>query len=150
MWTRPTTTEHLLLTAASTVTAPRSKVRLTPLMVLGTPPRERTTARDRRRLLRHHRVRQRAHAALRGLQSTQVTVLPDSEPYACTSPRGPRDRIVVSAAMLFLRPLRTSSPTRRSAGRARRRPGPSASAVARRSPPGRLARWRPSRSPGQC
>ncbi|KUN01206.1 hypothetical protein AQI95_32575 [Streptomyces yokosukanensis] len=61
-----------------------------------------------RALLRHHRVRRRAHAALRGLPSTQVAVLPDAAPYAYALPGGPRhalpggarDRIVVSTAML--------------------------------------------------
>ncbi|MFB7511173.1 M56 family metallopeptidase [Streptomyces broussonetiae] len=53
-----------------------------------------------RALLRHRRVRRRAHAALRGLPSTQVAVLPDDRPYAYALPGGPRDRIVVSTAML--------------------------------------------------
>ncbi|MFJ5033492.1 M56 family metallopeptidase [Streptomyces sp. NPDC088560] len=53
-----------------------------------------------RALLRHRRVRRRAHAALRGLPPTQVAVLPDAQPYAYALPGGPRDRIVVSTAML--------------------------------------------------
>ncbi|MER6383037.1 M56 family metallopeptidase [Streptomyces sp. NPDC001250] len=53
-----------------------------------------------RSLLRHRRVRRRAHAALRGLPPTQVAVLPDTSPYAYALPGGPRDRIVVSTAML--------------------------------------------------
>ncbi|MFF2466397.1 M56 family metallopeptidase [Streptomyces mirabilis] len=53
-----------------------------------------------RALLRHCRVRQRAHEALSGLPRTGVAVLPDSEPYAYALPGGPRDRIVVSTGML--------------------------------------------------
>ncbi|MEU2335046.1 M56 family metallopeptidase [Streptomyces sp. NPDC006654] len=53
-----------------------------------------------RTLLRHHRVRGRAHAALNGLPATEVAVLPDARPYAYALPGGPRDRIVVSTAML--------------------------------------------------
>ncbi|OLZ63046.1 hypothetical protein AV521_40330 [Streptomyces sp. IMTB 2501] len=53
-----------------------------------------------RALLRHGRVRRRSHAALRGLPRTQVAVLPDTAPYAYALPGGPRDRIVVSTAML--------------------------------------------------
>ncbi|WP_369386920.1 M56 family metallopeptidase [Streptomyces sp. CG1] len=53
-----------------------------------------------RALLRHGRVRRRAHAALRGLPRTQVAVLSDTAPYAYALPGGPRDRIVVSTAML--------------------------------------------------
>ncbi|EST19388.1 M56 family metallopeptidase, partial [Streptomyces roseochromogenus] len=53
-----------------------------------------------RALLRHGRVRRRAHAALRGLPRTPVAVLPDTTPYAYALPGGPRDRIVVSTAML--------------------------------------------------
>ncbi|AOR36453.1 hypothetical protein BFF78_40160 [Streptomyces fodineus] len=53
-----------------------------------------------RALLRHHRIRRRAHAALRGLPLTQVAVLPDATPYAYALPGGPLDRIVVSTAML--------------------------------------------------
>ncbi|MFE1290878.1 M56 family metallopeptidase [Streptomyces sp. NPDC058751] len=50
-------------------------------------------------LLRHHRVRARAHAALQALPRTEVAVLPDHRPYAYALPGGPRDRIVVSTAM---------------------------------------------------
>lgn len=53
-----------------------------------------------RSLLRHYRVRGRAHAALTGLPATEVAVLPDARPYAYALPGGPRDRIVVSTAML--------------------------------------------------
>ncbi|MBK3568134.1 M56 family metallopeptidase [Streptomyces sp. MBT62] len=53
-----------------------------------------------RTLWRHFRVRRRAHAALTGLRDTPVAVLPDTEPYAYALPAGPRDRIVVSTAML--------------------------------------------------
>ncbi|MER5544248.1 M56 family metallopeptidase [Streptomyces sp. NPDC002589] len=59
-----------------------------------------------RSLLRHRRVRRRAHAALRGLPPTQVAVLPDTSPYAYALPGGPRDRIVVSTAMLDSLPSR--------------------------------------------
>ncbi|GGJ16432.1 M56 family metallopeptidase [Streptomyces brasiliensis] len=51
-------------------------------------------------VLRHHRVRRRAHAALTGLPPTEVAVLPDAQPYAYALPGGPRDRVVVSTAML--------------------------------------------------
>ncbi|MCG7203821.1 M56 family metallopeptidase [Streptomyces arenae] len=51
-------------------------------------------------LLRHRRVRSRAHRALRGLPGTEVAVLPDSRPYAYALPGGPYDRVVVSTAML--------------------------------------------------
>lgn len=55
-------------------------------------------------LLRHHRVRWRAHRALAGLPAREVAVLPDPEPYAYALPGGlpgePRDRIVVSAGLL--------------------------------------------------
>ncbi|GAA2964272.1 MULTISPECIES: M56 family metallopeptidase [Streptomyces] len=51
-------------------------------------------------LLRHHRVRRRAHEALEGLPRTQVAVLPDLRPYAYALPGRPRDRVVVSTAML--------------------------------------------------
>ena len=53
-----------------------------------------------RTLLRHCRVRRRAHAALAGLRDTSVAVLPDDEPYAYALPGGPRDRIVVTTALL--------------------------------------------------
>ncbi|MGQ4437328.1 M56 family metallopeptidase [Streptomyces sp. SAS_260] len=53
-----------------------------------------------RTLLRHRRVRRKAHAALTGLRDTSVAVLPDDEPYAYALPAGPRDRIVVTTAML--------------------------------------------------
>ncbi|WP_230197040.1 M56 family metallopeptidase [Streptomyces sp. NBC_00080] len=53
-----------------------------------------------RLLWRHYRVRSRAHAALVGLRDTTVAVLPATEPYAYALPGGPRDRIVVSTAML--------------------------------------------------
>ncbi|MEV5876369.1 M56 family metallopeptidase [Streptomyces sp. NPDC052101] len=59
-----------------------------------------------RTLLRHHRVRRRAHAALRGLPHTQVAVLPDATPYAYALPGGPRERIVVSSGMLDCLPSR--------------------------------------------
>ncbi|MFF9241613.1 M56 family metallopeptidase [Streptomyces sp. NPDC014801] len=51
-------------------------------------------------LLHHHRVRRRAHRALAGLPPREVAVLPDHEPYAYALPGGPRDRIVVSTALL--------------------------------------------------
>ncbi|MER7790305.1 M56 family metallopeptidase [Streptomyces sp. NPDC097640] len=51
-------------------------------------------------LLRHYRVRRRAHQALAGLPRTEVAVLPDDEPYAYALPGGTRDRIVVSTAMM--------------------------------------------------
>ncbi|MFE7860152.1 M56 family metallopeptidase [Streptomyces sp. NPDC057403] len=50
--------------------------------------------------LHHHRVRRRAHKALEGLPRTEVAVLPDTQPYAYALPGGPRNRIVVSTAML--------------------------------------------------
>ncbi|MFJ9377294.1 M56 family metallopeptidase [Streptomyces sp. NPDC101455] len=53
-----------------------------------------------RTLWRHSRVRRRAHAALAGLRATSVAILPDDEPYAYALPGGPRDRIVVTTAML--------------------------------------------------
>jgi hypothetical protein len=53
-----------------------------------------------RTLLRHRRVRRKAHAALTGLRDTSVAVLPDDEAYAYALPAGPRDRIVVTTAML--------------------------------------------------
>ncbi|MGW3493226.1 M56 family metallopeptidase [Streptomyces sp. NPDC001020] len=53
-----------------------------------------------RALLRHSRVRWRAHQALKGLPRTEVAVLSDSRPYAYALPGGTRDRIVVSTAML--------------------------------------------------
>lgn len=53
-----------------------------------------------RTLLRHRRVRRKAHAALTGLRDTSVAVLPDDEPYAYALPAGPRDRIVVTTSML--------------------------------------------------
>ncbi|MFJ9630923.1 M56 family metallopeptidase [Streptomyces sp. NPDC091280] len=53
-----------------------------------------------RTLWRHFRVRRLAHAALAGLRDTPVAVLTDAEPYAYALPGGPRDRIVVSTAML--------------------------------------------------
>ncbi|MEU9451876.1 M56 family metallopeptidase [Streptomyces sp. NPDC048277] len=53
-----------------------------------------------RTLLRHRLVRGRAHEALKGLPDTEVAVLPDPQPYAYALPAGPRDRIVVSTAML--------------------------------------------------
>ncbi|MEW1825564.1 M56 family metallopeptidase [Streptomyces sp. NPDC088196] len=53
-----------------------------------------------RTLRRHRRVRRRAHAALAGLRDTPVAVLPDDEPYAYALPGGPRDRIVVTTALL--------------------------------------------------
>ncbi|MCN9242159.1 M56 family metallopeptidase [Streptomyces sp. RY43-2] len=53
-----------------------------------------------RALLHHHRVRRRAHQALEGLPRTEVAVLPDSQSYAYALPGGPRDRVVVSTAML--------------------------------------------------
>ncbi|MDR6974794.1 Zn-dependent protease with chaperone function [Streptomyces sp. 3330] len=53
-----------------------------------------------RTLLRHHRVRRRAHGALAGLPGTEVVVLPDGTPYAYALPGGRRDRIVVTTALL--------------------------------------------------
>ncbi len=53
-----------------------------------------------RALLRHHRVRRRAHQALAELPGTEVAVLPDDEPYAYALPGGMRDRIVVSRGMM--------------------------------------------------
>ncbi|MFI5888064.1 M56 family metallopeptidase [Streptomyces sp. NPDC051554] len=53
-----------------------------------------------RTLWRHYRVRRQAHTALAGLRGTPVAVLPDAEAYAYALPAGPRDRIVVSTAML--------------------------------------------------
>ncbi|MFD8719199.1 M56 family metallopeptidase [Streptomyces sp. NPDC059629] len=53
-----------------------------------------------RALARHRRVRRRARQALEGLPRSQVAVLPDAQPYAYALPGGPRDRIVVSTAML--------------------------------------------------
>ncbi|WP_406130612.1 M56 family metallopeptidase [Streptomyces sp. NBC_00989] len=53
-----------------------------------------------RTLWRHCRVRRQAHAALAGLRDTSVAILPDDEPYAYALPGGPRDRIVVTTAML--------------------------------------------------
>ncbi|MFF7753784.1 M56 family metallopeptidase [Streptomyces sp. NPDC007971] len=58
-----------------------------------------------RTLLRHHRVRWRAHRVLAGLRDTEVAVLDDRQPYAYALPAsraagGRRDRIVVSTAML--------------------------------------------------
>lgn len=53
-----------------------------------------------RTLWRHCRVRRRAHAALAGLRATSVAILPDDEPYAYALPAGPRDRIVVTTALL--------------------------------------------------
>ncbi|MEU3513117.1 M56 family metallopeptidase [Streptomyces longwoodensis] len=51
-------------------------------------------------LWRHRRVRRRGHAALSGLPDTEVAVLPDGEPYAYALPGGPRDRVVVTTALL--------------------------------------------------
>ncbi|MER7313498.1 MULTISPECIES: M56 family metallopeptidase [Streptomyces] len=53
-----------------------------------------------RTLVRHRRVRRRAHEALEALPRTEVAVLPDHRPYAYALPGGGRDRIVVSTAML--------------------------------------------------
>ncbi|MEV6542543.1 M56 family metallopeptidase [Streptomyces sp. NPDC051665] len=53
-----------------------------------------------RTLWRHCRVRRQAHVALAGLRDTSVAILPDDEPYAYALPGGPRDRIVVTTAML--------------------------------------------------
>lgn len=148
-------------------------------------------------LWRHGRVRRRGHAALAGLPDTEVAVLPDGEPYAYALPGGPRDRVVVTTALLarlepaerralfaherahltarhhrylltvrlaaranlFLRPCGPRWPTRRSAGRTRRRPRPSAAAApwparsaGRRWSPG-ARRCRPSRAwprPARC
>ncbi|WP_438306653.1 M56 family metallopeptidase (plasmid) [Streptomyces sp. HUAS TT11] len=50
--------------------------------------------------LHHSRVRRRAHQALAALPLTEVAVLPDARPYAYALPGGPRDRVVVSTAML--------------------------------------------------
>lgn len=49
---------------------------------------------------RHWRTRRRAHRALAGLPATEAAVLPDQVPYAYALPGGPRDRIVVSTALL--------------------------------------------------
>ncbi|WP_055535331.1 M56 family metallopeptidase [Streptomyces graminilatus] len=53
-----------------------------------------------RTLWRHCRTRGRAHRALAGLPGTAVAVLPDKVPYAYALPGGPRDRIVVTTALL--------------------------------------------------
>ncbi|MFE6333381.1 M56 family metallopeptidase [Streptomyces sp. NPDC057806] len=53
-----------------------------------------------RTMLRHGRVRRRAHRALAGLRETEVAVLPDDVPYAYALPGGRRDRVVVTTAML--------------------------------------------------
>jgi hypothetical protein len=53
-----------------------------------------------RALWRHGRVRRRAHRALAGLPGTSVAVLPDDVPYAYALPGGPRDRVVVTTALL--------------------------------------------------
>ncbi len=51
-------------------------------------------------LWRHGRVRRSAHQALAVLPDTAVAVLPDEVPYAYALPRGRRDRIVVTTALL--------------------------------------------------
>ncbi|MEV6260135.1 M56 family metallopeptidase [Streptomyces sp. NPDC051784] len=53
-----------------------------------------------RSLTGHYRLRRRAHAALAGLPPTGVAVLPDDRPYAYALPGGPRDRVVVTTALL--------------------------------------------------
>lgn len=53
-----------------------------------------------RTLWHHCRVRRLAHAALAGLRDTSIAVLPDDEPYAYALPGGPRDRVVVTTALL--------------------------------------------------
>ncbi|MDH6622738.1 Zn-dependent protease with chaperone function [Streptomyces sp. LBL] len=53
-----------------------------------------------RSLLRHGRVRRRAHRALAGLPGAEVAVLPHEVPYAYALPGGRRDRVVVTTAML--------------------------------------------------
>ncbi|MBW8738131.1 MAG: M56 family metallopeptidase [Streptomyces turgidiscabies] len=57
-----------------------------------------------RTLLRHRRIRRRAHRALAGLPVTEVAVLPDALPYAYAYayalPGGRRDRVVVTTALL--------------------------------------------------
>nr|WBO78918.1 M56 family metallopeptidase [Streptomyces sp. SBE_14.2] len=58
-----------------------------------------------RTLWRHGRARRRAHRALAALPPTEVAVLPDTTPYAYALPGRPRDRIVVTTALLAgLRP----------------------------------------------
>ncbi len=58
-----------------------------------------------RTLWRHGRARRRAHRALAALPATEVAVLPDVTPYAYALPGRPRDRIVVTTALLAgLRP----------------------------------------------
>ncbi|MDQ0932651.1 hypothetical protein QFZ49_002581 [Streptomyces turgidiscabies] len=53
-----------------------------------------------RTLLRHRRIRRRAHRALAGLPATEVAVLPEAQPYAYALPGGRRDRVVVTTALL--------------------------------------------------
>lgn len=50
-------------------------------------------------LWRHHRVRRRVEGALAGLPAAQLTVLPDTKPYAYALP-GATGRVVVSTGML--------------------------------------------------
>lgn len=53
-----------------------------------------------RTLWRHHRVARAARRALAGLPASPVVVLPEERPYAYALPGGPRDRVVVTTALL--------------------------------------------------
>ncbi|MFE2139668.1 M56 family metallopeptidase [Streptomyces sp. NPDC059466] len=53
-----------------------------------------------RTLRRHHRIARGARRALAGLPASSVVVLPEDRPYAYALPGGPRDRVVVTTALL--------------------------------------------------
>jgi hypothetical protein len=53
-----------------------------------------------RTLWRHRRVARGARRALAGLPTRFVVVLPEEKPYAYAIPGGPRDRVVVTTALL--------------------------------------------------
>lgn len=53
-----------------------------------------------RTLGRHHRIARGARRALTGLPASSVVVLPEERPYAYALPGRPRDRVVVSTALL--------------------------------------------------
>ncbi|MFG2479546.1 M56 family metallopeptidase [Streptomyces fagopyri] len=53
-----------------------------------------------RTLWRHHRIARGARRALTGLPASSVVVLPEDRPYAYALPGGPRDRVVVTTALL--------------------------------------------------
>ncbi|MCX5088376.1 M56 family metallopeptidase [Streptomyces sp. NBC_00365] len=53
-----------------------------------------------RTLWRHRRVARGARRALAGLPTRSVVVLPEEKPYAYALPGGPRDRVVVTTALL--------------------------------------------------